>query len=67
MSSDRPVVADTHLPITIENSDLSHDGFRQVITYQYREDESDRSPDGRSSGDSMRWPWSPMIPNSINW
>jgi ADP-ribose pyrophosphatase len=40
MPSDRPPVADFHLPITIESNDLSHDGFRQVVTYRYREDES---------------------------
>ncbi|MEP1206873.1 MAG: NUDIX hydrolase [Rhizobiaceae bacterium] len=43
MAADRPPVADTHLPITIESSDISHEGFRQVISYQYREDDSGHS------------------------
>ena len=40
MASKRPPVADTDLAITIEGSELSHDGFRKVVTYSYREDES---------------------------
>lgn len=40
MSSDRLEIADTHLAVTVETSDLNHDGFRQVVTYRYREVES---------------------------
>ena len=40
MASDRETITDTHLPITIESRDLGYKGFRQVITYQYREDHS---------------------------
>ena len=40
MASDPTIISDTHLPITIESSDLGYDGFRQVVTYRYREDDS---------------------------
>ena len=43
MSADSPPIADNHLPITIESSELSHDGFRKVVTYKYREDGSGHS------------------------
>lgn len=33
-------IGDTYLPITIERQELVYQGFRQVITYAYREDES---------------------------
>ena len=40
MASDRETITDTHLSITIESSNLGYDGFRKVVTYQYREDQS---------------------------
>ena len=43
MASDPTIISDTHLPITIESSDLGYDGFRQVVTYRYREDDSGNS------------------------
>ncbi len=33
-------IEDTHLPVTIEREETSFQGFRKVVTYDYREDES---------------------------
>lgn len=33
-------VRDTHLPVTIRHQEIAHDGFRQVVNYDYHEDES---------------------------
>ena len=43
MVAKRATITDSHLPITIERSDLGYDGFRKVVTYRYREDESGTS------------------------
>lgn len=43
MTDESPSISDAYLPITIEDSALSHDGFRKVVTYKYREDESGHS------------------------
>ena len=43
MAGDPTIISASHLPITIESSDLGYDGFRQVVTYRYREDESGNS------------------------
>jgi len=33
-------VEDTHLPVTVLDESNDHEGFRKVVTYRYREDES---------------------------